>query len=274
MALLGAVLWATALGCATTGSSWIDEPLPDSDDEDYESTEPPRKPDQDDPSAPGGLQAQPAGGDHESDDTHPVVPARRRLQGRILGKFRNTYSDFPAERDHKGKPVALMDQSCNVIRKVPRSFYEAVCVQGSGTLATGATVSFAKRDCECAEVCPRTGQKICFDQLDRSRVPWGRGATGKPITPLLTVAVDSNVIPLGTSLYIPEYDGQPRDVDRTSFHDGCFIAQDRGIRIKGEQVDIFTGHEAVTRLWNKLVPSNQGVTVVLENPRCARARQQ
>ena len=44
--------------------------------------------------------------------------------------------------------------------------------------------------------------------------------------------------------------------------------------IKGEQVDIFTGHEAVTRLWNKLVPSNQGVTVVLENPRCARAGRQ
>ncbi len=145
-------------------------------------------------------------------------------------------------------------------------------MQGSGTLTSGATVSFAKRDCSCAEVCPRTGQRICFDQLDRSQFPWGRGATGGAITPLLTVAVDSDVIPLGTPLYIPELDGLPRDERRTSFHDGCFIAQDRGLKVQGKQVDIFTGHEEITKLWNRLVPSNDGVQVVLDNPRCARAQ--
>jgi 3D (Asp-Asp-Asp) domain-containing protein len=139
-------------------------------------------------------------------------------------------------------------------------------------LSSGATVSFARRDCECAEVCPRTNQRICFDALDPAQFPWGRGATGHAITPLLTVAVDSAVVPLGTAVYVPEYDGVPRDPSASGQHDGCFIAQDRGVRVKGKHIDVFTGHESVTRLWNQLVPSNKGVTVVVDNPRCARAQ--
>jgi 3D (Asp-Asp-Asp) domain-containing protein len=157
------------------------------------------------------------------------------------------------------------------VATVARGFFEAVCVQGSGTLKQGGTVSFNKRDCECADVCPRTGQRICFDLLDGSKYPWGRGATGKSITPLLSVAVDTNVIPLGTAVYVPEYDGMPRDTDQTSFHDGCFMAHDRGLKVVGKQIDVFTGHQSVTKLWNKLMPSNKGVTVILESPRCARA---
>jgi 3D (Asp-Asp-Asp) domain-containing protein len=147
-----------------------------------------------------------------------------------------------------------------------------VCVQGSGILSSGSTVSFAKRDCECASICPRTQQRICFDELDPKSYPWGRGATGRAITPELTVAVDSDVIPLETPIYIPEFDGVPRSRDGRATHDGCFIAQDRGVRVKGNHVDLFTGQRSVTELWNALVPSNKGVTVVLDSPRCARAQ--
>ena len=119
--------------------------------------------------------------------------------------------------------------------------------------------------------CPRTSQKICFDALPASEYPWGRGATGKPITPLLTVAVDVDVIPLGTPIYVPEYDGLPRDPEESTAHDGCFIAQDRGLKVKGQHIDVFTGHRAMTQLWNRLVPSNKGVTVMVDSPRCARA---
>jgi 3D (Asp-Asp-Asp) domain-containing protein len=94
---------------------------------------------------------------------------------------------------------------------------------------------------------------------------------GKAITPLLSVAVDSNVIPLGTSLYIPEYDGIARDPAGSANHDGCFLAEDRGLKVQGQHVDVFTGHGEITRLWNRLVPTGQGVTVVLESPRCKRA---
>jgi 3D (Asp-Asp-Asp) domain-containing protein len=139
-------------------------------------------------------------------------------------------------------------------------------VQGSGRIASGATVSFAKRDCACADVCPRTGQKVCFEQLDPARFPHGRGAMGRAITPLRTVAVDSDVIPLGTPLWIPELVGLPQADG--SKHDGCFVAEDRGVKVVGRQIDVFTGDPAMTARWNALYPSNRGVRVVLRDPRC------
>lgn len=194
-----------------------------------------------------------------------------RTDGEVLGTFRNTYYDFPSESDFSNKDKQeVFDPSCKVISSVPKRFHDTLCVQGSGLLLDGTPVSFAKRDCSCAHVCPSTKQKICFEQLDRRGFPWGRGALGKAITPLLTVAVDSDVIPLETPLYIPEYEGLPVDASDQAYHDGCFIAQDRGLNVKGKHVDVFTGEPAITRLWNRLVPSNKGVTVVKNSPKCAR----
>ena len=186
--------------------------------------------------------------------------------GRVLGTFRNTYYDFPREADHTGGDlVDVMNASCQSIAKVPRGFHDAVCVQGSGSLARGGTISFAKRDCGCAQVCPRTQQRICFDALDPKEYPWGRGAAGKPIAPLRTVAADTSVLPLGTVIYVPELDGAG---DPAS--DGCFVVEDRGVRVQGEHIDVFTGHPGQTAVLNRQVPSNQGVTVIVDAPRCAR----
>ena len=190
--------------------------------------------------------------------------------GRTLGVFRNTYYDFPEERDYVGAPVEVFDESCQVLARVPQEFHDTLCMQGSGLLADGRTLSFKKRDCGCARRCPRSNQQICFEALAPERFPWGRGATGEPITPLLSVAVDVDVIPLGTPLFIPEYVGLPRDPGNRSGHDGCFIAQDRGIKIAGQHIDVFTGEEALTQIWNRLVPSNKGVRVLLDSPFCSR----
>ncbi len=276
-----ALALTSVVGCATAGSTWMEEPLtPEDEDQEF----PAALADLADPAQArkrpvyphqrvvvideGGAKSAPL---DEPGSPIEGEPAKPKLEGRVLGSFRNTYYDFPSEAEYTGASVALKDPRCKTIADVPRGFYEAVCVQGSGTLKRGSTVSFSKRDCECAEICPRTQQKICFDELDKAKFPWGRGATGNAITPLLTVAVDSDVIPLDTPIYIPEYDGVPRDPTHASVHDGCFIAQDRGLKIKGKHVDVFTGQEAITKLWNRLVPSNKGVTVVLESPRCARA---
>jgi 3D (Asp-Asp-Asp) domain-containing protein len=192
--------------------------------------------------------------------------------GRALGTFRNTYYDFPRQQDHRGNLVGLMNARCQPIARVPQSFFEAVCVQGSGSLEGGGTVSFAKRDCPCADVCPRTGQRICFDTLDPIAFPWGRGAAGTAITPMKTLAADTAVLPMGTVVYIPELDGAPRGETGAS-HDGCFVVEDRGLKVTGEHVDIFTGHAAQTALMNERVPSNQGVTVVVAAPRCAHMKE-
>lgn len=261
--------WTLALlgGCHTAGSDWMSQPLPGADDPwaspapegAANGSAPPRGAG----SALGARQG--TAGGRAAGAPSPAGPS-----GRVLGRFRNTYYDFPSETEFTGKPVALMNESCKPIKQVPQEFHDAVCVQGSGHLSTGATVSFARRNCECARVCPRTEQKICFEELSAESFPWGRGALGQPITPLLTVAVDDAVIPMHTVLYVPEFDGLPRDATESAFHDGCFLAQDRGLKVKGQHIDVFTGQQVVTALWNRLVPSNQGVTVVLDAPRCSR----
>lgn len=272
------------LACSTAGSTWMEQPLTP-DEESLLSPEdaappPPRS----EPPARRDMRAVRLGGvPPDASDMPPVAShpgggfvkgggaARTVKGGRSLGTFRNTYYDFPSEAEFAGATTTLYDRECKPLATAPKAFYEAVCVQGSGTLRRGSTVSFGKRDCSCADVCPRTGQKICFDELDARQFPWGRGATGKAITPLLTVAVDSDVIPLGTAIYVPELEGLPRDAGGTVAHDGCFVAQDRGLKVKGKHVDVFTGDRSVTALWNQRVPSNRGVTVVLDYPRCARA---
>jgi 3D (Asp-Asp-Asp) domain-containing protein len=178
--------------------------------------------------------------------------------------FRNTYYDFP--RDRGGAEATLFDAACAPLARVSQRFHDQVCVQGSGRLASGETVSYAKRDCGCASVCPRTGQRICFERLDPARFPHGRGAAGRPITPLSSVAVDVAVIPLGTPIYVPEYAGLPRPDG--SLHNGCFVAEDKGIKVVGRQIDVFTGDPDVTVRWNALVPSNQGVHVRMNDPHC------
>lgn len=186
--------------------------------------------------------------------------------GEDLGVFGNTYYDFPVDRT-PGKGAVIYDAQCRKIAEVSQRFHDSVCVQGSGRIASGQTVSFARRDCECASVCPRTGQKICFEPLDPERFPWGRGAMGKPIKPLLSVAVDTSVIPFGTKLFIPDAVGLPREDG--SPHDGCFIAQDRGLRIVGNRIDIFTGDPSMTAVWNQRLPSHRGVRVIANAPECA-----
>lgn len=179
--------------------------------------------------------------------------------------FINTYYEFPTDRGETAD-TPIYGPRCASIASVSRAFHDRVCVQGSGRLASGETVSFAERDCACAEVCPRTGQRICYEKLDPARFPHGRGAMGQPVTPMSTVAVDPMVIPLGTSLFIPEFEGLPRPDG--SRHDGCFVAEDRGIKIVGRRIDVFAGEPEARLSWEALVPSNSGVHVLSGSGRC------
>jgi 3D (Asp-Asp-Asp) domain-containing protein len=256
------VLAVSACSGWGSGSAWVQQPLVS--EEERQAMNDGRRGGRAPPASRTIGGRPPAASDGDAAETADVTSGG----GRVLGTFRNTYYDFPNESDHGGEGVDVMSRTCEPIAKVPRGFYEALCVQGSGSLARGVTVSFAKRDCACAEVCPRTGQRICFEALDRTAFPWGRGAAGTAITPLRTVAADPKVLPIGTVLYIPELDGVPRNGGGATL-DGCFIVEDRGLRVQGEHVDIFTGQPSQTAAINAQVPSNRGVTVVVDAPRCA-----
>jgi 3D (Asp-Asp-Asp) domain-containing protein len=258
-------LAATALSCGglAGGTSWVNQPLgPDEQRASYGQRSS-RAAD----GRPTPRLTSRALGAREQEERADAPPGDGALGGRVLGTFRNTYYDFPNEADYAGASVALKSSRCETIAMVPRGFHDAVCVQGSGSLARGGTVSFARRDCACADVCPRTKQRICFDALDEASFPWGRGAAGVPITPLRSVAADPQVLPLGTVLYLPELDGVRGASGGPS--DGCFVVEDRGLKVQGEHIDVFTGHPSETAALNAQVPSNRGVTVIVDSPRCA-----
>jgi 3D (Asp-Asp-Asp) domain-containing protein len=260
------------VGCSTAGSAWVAEPPsagPDSDPRTFSPPTPARAPVQTrtvkrivEPEPSAGARSAPAGVD--------VAAIDAASRGVELGTFRNTYYNFPDERDYQGPETPLFDSQCQPLARVPRAFHDTLCVQGSGSLETGQTVSFARRGCRCARTCPRSGQKICFATLDRDSFPWGRGAAGTAIVPLRSVAVDIKVIPLGTPLFIPEFVGLPLDRTGNATHDGCFLAEDRGIKVIGRHVDVFTGAVAMTKVWDDQVPTYQGVTVYIDSPRCPR----
>jgi 3D (Asp-Asp-Asp) domain-containing protein len=63
---------------------------------------------------------------------------------------------------------------------------------------------------------------------------------GCKVVAMRTVAVDSNVIPRRTRLFIKETVGLPMPDGGT--HDGYWYATDTGGAIKGEKIDLFTGH--------------------------------
>ena len=249
--LVPLLLFVAACGDWGNGSKWMEEPLV--------NEEGPGRGSGGTGGAPKRVQARTIGQGGPATD-----PTKNAGGGRVVGTFRNTYYDFPRESDFSGETAQVLDASCQPIAKVPKAFHDAVCVQGSGSLARGGTISFAKRDCSCADTCPRTGQKICFELLDAASFPFGRGAAGKAITPMKSVAADTTVLPMGTVIYVPELDGEGSD--------GCFVVEDRGSKVKGQHVDFFTGDPSQTKLLNARVPSNQGVTVVVDAPRCSAPR--
>jgi 3D (Asp-Asp-Asp) domain-containing protein len=265
-------LAASIAGCSTAGSTWVAGPsgstAPSSDPRSFQPPEAQRSNVQRRPVT-RILEPKPSEPDRGPEPAPAPAPSEPS-EGRELGMFRNTYYNFPHQLDYRGPSVSLFDARCQPLAQVPRAFHDTLCVQGSGSLASGHTVSFARRDCACARTCPRSGQKICFAELDAKAFPWGRGAAGTAITPLRSVAVDSSVIPLGTPLFIPEFVGLPLDTRGTGSHDGCFIAEDRGIKVVGQHVDVFTGRVAMTKVWDARVPTNQGVTVFIDSPRCPR----
>lgn len=72
---------------------------------------------------------------------------------------------------------------------------------------------------------------------------FGDGVKNYRLIPFRTIAVDKDVIPYGTVIYIPKVKGQLVNLPNGEqvIHDGYFFAGDTGGAIKKEHIDIFTG---------------------------------
>ena len=122
-------------------------------------------------------------------------------------------------------------------------------------------------DCRCARK-GHGGRRICYEEVDRSRYPWGTGArtgeTQSRLEPFRSVAVDPGLVMVGSVLFIPEWrggrwpDGSPRD--------GCFRAEDSGSGVRGRHVDLFAGKPGWAELLQQSGPPR--VRLYADSPRC------
>jgi 3D (Asp-Asp-Asp) domain-containing protein len=160
--------------------------------------------------------------------------APRPAPGALRGTFALTYDWLGSEADAGpgAATTTIYDRTCTPLAKVSAAFARELSTAGAGTLADQRTLTI---DGECN--CKRSP---CFRISDE---PWGIGASSRPLVPFRSLAVDRNLIPLGTALWIEELDGVDLPGTWPSVHDGGVVADDTGGRIVGERIDWFVARK-------------------------------
>jgi len=158
--------------------------------------------------------------------------------------------------------VELYTRDGFFMQRVPERFAWALRLEGSGLMLDGRVVNYKGP-------CP-FGYGTCFEQLDISQHPFGRGAGPRPLIPFKSVAVDPKVIKIGEPLYIPEFDGLL--LPDGSIHDGCVRADDTGGGIKKRKMDFFVVTYGNFRFLLDQLLNVTWITPHVEAPRCEYMR--
>lgn len=188
-----------------------------------------------------------------------------------LGDFDMEYYFVALEREHEGpRSTPLYDSSCSLIAEVRQDFAAALCIEGSGVLEDGRVVNYAGTctdSCRAAPTCGSGSRRVCYVALDPSVYPWGMGAAGVPLAPDVSIALSTDVAPVGTVLYVEELDGLVPPPEASGPHDGCVRVDDTG-SIGDDALRLFAGTRERWRGWEGLVPTGTSLTVWRDHPRC------
>jgi 3D (Asp-Asp-Asp) domain-containing protein len=137
---------------------------------------------------------------------------------------------FPAQSAATGEPVPYEAAVASGLGADPTSLVDEGSTSGARLSAEAEALMQAEADWNAKVNLYHAG---------------GGGATGndslgcRPI-PMRTVAVDPRYIPRRTRLFIPETVGMR--MPDGSIHDGYWYASDTGGAIRGQKIDLFTGH--------------------------------
>lgn len=186
----------------------------------------------------------------------------------VTGTYRqlwNTYYSTEFEDNYSGPATSgLYQPNGALIANVPLSFARSLFVEGAGFLRDGRLVNFSS-PCSYGDYFQINAQihgRSCYRVIDRDRTPWGQGAGGRALVPLRTIAVDRFVIPIGSQVYIRQYDGLDIPLIATAAgalggfrHDGRFVAGDTGGAIHDNHIDVFSGSRSMARVLERLVPT-------------------
>jgi 3D (Asp-Asp-Asp) domain-containing protein len=197
----------------------------------------------------------------------PLQGAEER--GRPIGTFRITYY-FVAEERETGTWPLFSSRCARVLARTSREFHHALSLEGTGRLMDGRLLNYAQ-DCPCARA-GFAGRRICYEEVDQVRYPWGKGArfgeVHAPLEPFRSVAVDPALISAGSILFIPEWrSGTWPDGSR---RDGCVRAEDSGSGVRGRHLDLFAGSLAWAEKLQSSAPAR--VRVFRDSPHCRHVR--
>jgi len=142
-----------------------------------------------------------------------------------LGDFKTTFYWVEFEETWAKDPAdtAILDDDGNELGKFAKRFVERIKIEGTGKLRDGRVINVTGKD----------------GRFEVVKCPNGLGVKGYHLIPFRSVAVDKDVVPVGTELYVPLAVGAK--LPDGTVHDGRFWAHDVGGGIDGKHLDFFTG---------------------------------
>ena len=145
-----------------------------------------------------------------------------------IGEFKITYYWIVYEEDFtEAADTAILDPDGRELARVSAKFAKQLRVEGTGRLKDGRVVNVS------------AGAK---DRYEVTSAPFGLGTKGYHLVPFKSIAVDPEVVPMGSRIYIKEFEGLK--LPDGSTHDGWFVAHDIGGAIKGRHIDVFALRES------------------------------
>lgn len=190
-------------------------------------------------------------------NTTPVYPVRRAApdwlyagtgsnrsipKARYLGKFKITYYWVVEEADYpKTRTTPLYTVNGKLLGKFCPSFVKELKTESAAHLRDGRCISYLKKQ----------NRVMIVDRF--------LGYGGYTLTELKSVAVDPKVIPLGSRLFIPQFERVKLNEKELN---GIFYAHDIGSGVKGNHLDIFLGKKDYMKLLASAGIKSSGVVDV------------
>ncbi|MEO0108056.1 MAG: 3D domain-containing protein [candidate division WOR-3 bacterium] len=152
-----------------------------------------------------------------------LAPGRKGMRkGRHVGKFKVTFYWMVEEHQYDGpRTCPLYTEEGKLLGRYPKQFVDDFHTESCALLRDGRKISYLKLTNRCAVV----------------DAPLG--INGFRLQDLKSVAVDPDIIPIGSNIYIPEAEGTVLADGRV--HNGVFRAHDIGSAIKGNRIDVYVG---------------------------------
>lgn len=148
-------------------------------------------------------------------------PQEKVETARYLGKFKITYYWVVDEKDYpRTRTTPLYTQDGRLLGKFSPAFVKDFKTESAARLRDGRCISYLKRQ----------DRVVVVDKF--------LGYGGYKLTELKSIAVDPELIPLGSKVYIPQAEGVLVAGKRLN---GIFYANDIGSAVKGRHIDIFLG---------------------------------